>query len=329
MGDSLTEPLTQSFPHPDSVQVLCINLFLRPPFIHNNLGDLKDERTQYFCEHILPRYDIVCLQEVFGTLNPRKERIIAAGRAAGLKHCAKSPAPGFWSSYVTDGGLLILSRFPIVTVQFRPFGFGTFPDSLAKKGVLYAEILISAHTLHLFTTHTQAVYLTSDPEQYRLYRSVTRQHIELLAQFMSEKLHSPGMIMLAGDLNVDALEHQKDSAVLNEGMDEYQILRKTLEPLQMREVLKDIYETHPVTYGKKGVDGQPEETVLTHVEDQGNECALDYIFTVNEGNVSYKQGLQVEAENTRVEAFYTAGQPFTQISDHHGLHIGLRVDRSR
>ena len=327
MGDSLTEPLTQHFACPDSVQVLCINMFLRPPFVHNNLGDLKDARTLHFCEHILPRYDILCLQEVFGTLNSRKERIIAAGKAAGLIYYAESPAPGFWSSYVTDGGLLILSRFPIVNTQFRPFGFGTFPDSLAKKGVLYTEIVISGHTVHLFTTHTQANYVTSDPEEHRLYRSVTRQHIELLAQFMSEKLRVPGMILLAGDLNVDALEHQKDSAVMNEGMDEYQILRKTLEPLQMREVLKDIYETHPVTYGKKGADGQPEETVLTHVEDQGNECALDYIFTVNEGNVSSSQGLQVEAESTRVEAFYTEGQPFTQISDHHGLHIVLRVDR--
>ena len=286
MVDSLTEPLTQSSPCLDPVQILCINMFLRPPFIHNNLGDLKDQRTQYFCENILPKYDIVCLQEVFGTLNSRKERVIKAGKAVGLRYYAESPAPGFWSSYVTDGGLLVLSRFPIVRIEFRPFGFGTFPDSLALKGVLYAEINLSGHSLHLFTTHTQAVYVTSDPDLYRLYRSVTRQHIEILAKFMSEKLHLPGLILLAGDLNVDALEQEKEAAVLSEGMNEYQILKSTLEPLQMREVLRDIYETHPVTYGKKGVDGQPEETVLTHVEDQGNECALDYIFTVNEGNVS-------------------------------------------
>lgn len=284
MASALTEPLVLSYPL-ETVQVLCINMFLRPPFIHNNAGDLKDLRTEYFCENILPKYDILCLQEVFGTFNSRKRRIIEAGEAVGLKYCAESPAPNFWRGQLIDGGLLILSRFPITSWEFRSFGYSTFPDSLADKGVLYAQLNIRTHPLHLFTTHTQAVYLTSDPALHRLYRSVTRQHIQFLSDFIAEKLASPGLIMLAGDLNVDALEHLKPSAVLNEGVDEYQMLLKTLEPLKMREVLRDIYETHPVTYGKLRSDGKPDEMVLTHVEDWGNECALDYIFTVNEDDV--------------------------------------------
>ena len=278
---SLTEPL-----RPESasgfVQVLCINMFLRPPFIHNNLGDLKDARTQYFCEHILPYYDIVCLQEVFGTLNSRKTQIVKAGRGLGLKYMAESPSPSFFSSPLLDGGLVIMSRFPIVNWEFRPYGFGVFPDTLAEKGVLYCEIQVKGESLHLFTTHTQSFYTTSDETLHRLYRTVTRRQIQILAEFMNAKKGQTGLMMLAGDLNVDALEYKKESMFPAEDMDEYQALTANLQVLQPREVLKEIYDTHPVTHGRKRQDGQPDETVLTHQEDQGQEHCIDYIFTVNE-----------------------------------------------
>lgn len=278
---SLTEPLRPGA-ESDGIPLLCINMFLRPPFVHNNLGDLKDARTEYFCEHILPYYDIVCLQEVFGTLNSRKARIITAGRHLGLKHMAESPPPGFFSSPLIDGGLLILSRFPILQWEFRPYGYGVFPDTLAEKGVLYCKIDVKGEFLHVFTTHTQSFYTTTDEVLHRLYRTITRRQIKQLADFIAEKKNEPGLLLLAGDLNVDALEHQKESPFPAEDMNEYASLTQTLRPLMPREVLKEIYDTHPVTHGKKREDGAPDETVLTHQEDQGREHCIDYLFTVNE-----------------------------------------------
>jgi len=56
---------------------------------------------------------------------------------------AFSDPPSFFSGYATDGGLVILSRFPIVESSFGPFPYGVLSDSLSYKGVLYAKILIA------------------------------------------------------------------------------------------------------------------------------------------------------------------------------------------
>jgi len=77
---------------------------------------------------------------------------------AGFHYHAQSDEPSLFSSYVTDGGLLILSRFPILEVEFRPFDYGVLADAISYKGVLYAKIEVDGRLLHLFTTHTQATY---------------------------------------------------------------------------------------------------------------------------------------------------------------------------
>lgn len=48
---------------PRDVRVLSYNIFLRPPFVRNNLDDFKNERLKEFINHI-DKYDIISLQEV-------------------------------------------------------------------------------------------------------------------------------------------------------------------------------------------------------------------------------------------------------------------------
>lgn len=60
-----------------------------------------------------------------------------------------------------DGGLLILSRYPIVATGFHVFETKGRSDS--AKGVLYAKIkLTDSDYLHLFTTHCEASYSSLD-----------------------------------------------------------------------------------------------------------------------------------------------------------------------
>ena len=72
--------------------------------------------------------------------NQRKERLIEAARRAGFLYHAVSDAPSFFSGFLVDGGLLTLSRFPIVKTEFRPFPYGCGADDLSMKGVLYTQI---------------------------------------------------------------------------------------------------------------------------------------------------------------------------------------------
>lgn len=79
-----------------------------------------------------------------------------------MYHCISDPPP-FFSGYATDGGLVILSRFPILEADFGPYPYGVLSDSLSYKGALYAKILIgSERVLHIFNTHTQASYYGVD-----------------------------------------------------------------------------------------------------------------------------------------------------------------------
>jgi hypothetical protein len=48
----------------------------------------------------------------------------------------------FNSTYIGDGGIMILSRFEIKKKQFMPYSFGIYNDGFTKRGIIYAEILI-------------------------------------------------------------------------------------------------------------------------------------------------------------------------------------------
>jgi hypothetical protein len=96
-------------------------MFMRPPPTKTNESDYKDDRLQYFIDHHLRKFDIICFQELFHLLNPRKQKMITAGKESGFPYHAVSTAPSFFSEAITDGGLLTLSRFPILCQVFHPF----------------------------------------------------------------------------------------------------------------------------------------------------------------------------------------------------------------
>ena len=91
------------------IKILAYNIFLRPPLIKNNSSDFKDERLKGFIQQ-LSDFDIICLQEMFGFLNKRKHKLIRCATKAGFLHFADSTSPSFFTSFVVDGGLLVLSR---------------------------------------------------------------------------------------------------------------------------------------------------------------------------------------------------------------------------
>lgn len=94
------------------IKILTYNIFIRPPLIKNNENDWKDERLADFIP-LLEDFDIICLQEMFGNFSSRKQELIKYANKSGLFFFVDSPSPSFFSKCVTDGGLLILSRFYI------------------------------------------------------------------------------------------------------------------------------------------------------------------------------------------------------------------------
>ena len=124
------------------ISLLTYNFFCRPPPIKTNKSDYKDARLLDFFQQ-LENYDIICFQELFTTLNDRKHKMIQEGSRQGLKYYLAAKVPSFFSRYLIDSGLLILSRYRIIDHDFYEYYMNISGDAPSNKGVLYAKIEMS------------------------------------------------------------------------------------------------------------------------------------------------------------------------------------------
>ena len=189
---------------PEEIRVLSWNIFMRPPLISNYRGDYKNERLRYFINDYLHKYDIIALQEMFCFASGRRHRLIKAAKNAGFLFHTAAPH-GF-----IDGGLIILSRFPIMQSAFRPFPRGIHSDMLAGKGVLHANIHLSDNLeIDLFTTHLQATYKHPSSERELKIR---KHQLDIINGFINEySMHSSNRItILCGDLNINSTIPEDD-----------------------------------------------------------------------------------------------------------------------
>lgn len=126
------------------------------------MNDFKDQRLNSFIENYLDKYDVICLQEMFGAFSRRRRKLIKAARRRGFYWKVSSPQSRS-SLYLVDGGCLILSKVKICAEASVIFPPGMMADRLAAKGVVYAKLNPKPGVfVHLFTTHLQATYSTSD-----------------------------------------------------------------------------------------------------------------------------------------------------------------------
>jgi endonuclease/exonuclease/phosphatase family metal-dependent hydrolase len=145
----------------NEIRILNYNIFIRPPLIKNNEDDWKDERLDDFIKE-MHNYDIICLQEMFSSFSFRKLKLISEAVKQGFFFYVESDTPSMTSMCLVDGGLLILSRFPIVNYCYSGYSDGVDVDQFVNKGALYAQIRVRDSNLHLFVTHLQASYVYSD-----------------------------------------------------------------------------------------------------------------------------------------------------------------------
>ena len=203
-----------------TVRLLSYNFLIRPPPITYNGNDYKDERIAALVGEHLAHYDIVCLQEVFGLLSTRRQRLIAAAaRVAGLVHSVHSP--GAFPA-VTDGGCVVLSRYPIVAHASVKYACGMNADRLASKGALYARVEVRPGTcMHVFTTHLQADYKKNVGRQRggnAPNERMRRAQLRTLAAFVRAQVdpwlaaHGDWPIVLLGDLNINSRRAPTDAA---------------------------------------------------------------------------------------------------------------------
>lgn len=123
----------------------------------------------------------------------RADLIMHAARV-GLPYYAVSP-----KSMKTDGGLVILSRYPMVQKRFFLFKNGIFPDTMIRKGALAVKIMIGSGTLRIINLHAQSSYKRIDPAAHKVQLAQLRATLKWAGQ-------EPHTIVL-GDFNLDGIEH--------------------------------------------------------------------------------------------------------------------------
>jgi len=333
--------------------------------VKTNESDHKDDRLKEFIK-LLSEFDIVCTQEMFGLLNKRKHKLIRCATKAGFHYFADSPSPSFFTTFVVDGGLLVLSRFPIVASEFKPFPYGIFSDSLAQKGVLYTKIQIKEGILHLYSSHTQASYF-GETQKYPIM--VRADQFTTVRTFMESSLkkngYKPGdLVLLVGDFNVDARKPfiETEKIKLYPGFEKYphlgaQEMFNEYEAMtcfisdnnkdELDDLLLQNHGEHPITYAESKINETDEpvplETVLTHKDDHCSNQSLDFIFRLNprsifntssqrdleEGDNYLRQNkLRVAKKSAKIQKFFISGHTFTQLSDHYGATVTLEYGTS-
>lgn len=100
-----------------------------------------------------------------------------------------------------DGGLVILSRYPIIAGSSLTYEKSSGSDRLASKGVIYARIQIGPSSddyIHVFNTHMQA-HDYGETRLEQIKELIT--FIQEIVQSDNGKIHP---IIVAGDFNVTA-----------------------------------------------------------------------------------------------------------------------------
>ncbi|KAI7902406.1 Endonuclease/exonuclease/phosphatase [Cokeromyces recurvatus] len=341
-----------------TARFLTLNIFMRPPLIKNNWSDYKDDRLAYIEKYILPEYDVVAFQESFAFASRRKDQLITNARNMGYNYHVESPRKYPWQLGV-DGGLLILSRFPIRQSDIIEYPRGQHSDWLSIKGALHALIELNAtRKMHFYTTHTQASYdlnnvINEDDTTIRLSQ------FALLHSFIADTaINDNNPIMVVGDLNVDAAIHPKGVPItrrLNDSSPEYVkmvdvikgtgVLKRFVSTDErwfehpwklndLKDIVYDHYGYHPITFGDYKIkeDGEiiPAETVLTNWDVLLTAQSIDRIFwSDRQSNIIKPQLPQVQKfwveENDRMSDEERKETKFTQISDHYGLSCEIHL----
>ncbi|MCP3802741.1 endonuclease/exonuclease/phosphatase family protein [Allokutzneria sp. A3M-2-11 16] len=148
-------------------------------------------------------YDVVVLNEVFD--NPASEKLLQGLRA---EYPYQTPVvgrgdAGWDGTYgdpqfdLEDGGVAIVSKFPISARNQYIFTNGCGADGFSSKGFAHAKITVRGLTVNVVGTHVQADDSTCPAGRARALRAEQFREID---SYLDQRV--TGTTVIAGDLNV-------------------------------------------------------------------------------------------------------------------------------
>lgn len=144
-------------------------------------------------------------------LTHRRKHMLREALKHGFRFFLASEAPALLQPQLIDGGLVILSKHPIVYSARHGYRAGIHSDGLTTKEVLFARVQLPSGHLNVFTTHTQATYCEADPSRHLPCCHVRLAQLVEARDFIYEQLSKvagPGdLSIFMGDFNVNGRNH--------------------------------------------------------------------------------------------------------------------------
>ncbi|MBU7600658.1 sphingomyelin phosphodiesterase [Streptomyces sp. P38-E01] len=204
------------------LRVLSHNVFLFSKLLHPNWG--QDHRAAQ-----IPRQDwfhgndAVVLQEAFDNSSSDALLENAADRyphrtpVLGRSRDGWDATHGAYSgASVEDGGVAVLSKWPIVRSEQYVYEEGCGIEALSQKGFVYTVLDVAGSNVHLVGTHTQS----TDPgcAQGRPAEVRSAQFRELSAFLDRKEIPADEQVLVAGDFNVDSRSDEYPRMLADAGL---------------------------------------------------------------------------------------------------------------
>jgi endonuclease/exonuclease/phosphatase family metal-dependent hydrolase len=174
--------------------VLTYNIYMRPTSLFN---DDQTVRSQYLIDKIRG-FDAVIFVEMFD--NAIRDQML---RDLAVEYPFQSNVVDNPNNPIEDGGVLIVSKFPIEREEQLLWGNNcNADDCLANKGIRYARINKLGRKYHVFGTHMDAF---NDPDDVNMRLT----QMTLFNDFVRFLNFSPNeAVLMGGDFNVERIRNQ-------------------------------------------------------------------------------------------------------------------------
>ncbi len=182
----------------DVLSVFAWNVYLRPRVLFKN-GQFIRVKKDFIPKVIGKGYDVLVFSEAFDK-HARKDLV---QNLMVLGYFFFTSVVGVEGKKNLNGGVIIMSRHPIIKIKEKLFSVCKSTDCLANKGVLYVQILKGNKKYHIFGSHTQA-------KSGKEYTKIRNKQFGAIRNFIkAQKIPKTEAVIIAGDLNVDMTKDTK------------------------------------------------------------------------------------------------------------------------
>nr|WP_107909042.1 sphingomyelin phosphodiesterase [Streptomyces chartreusis] len=282
---------------PQPFSIMTYNVMLLPSGLTDWEPD-KRARAIGTSPHLAAE-DVLVLSEMFDnsasdellhrTTNTYPQRTPVIGRSsAGWD----KTTGGYYGTPLEDGGVAILSKWPILRKEQHIFGGGCGADYWAAKGFAYAVVNISGQRVHVIGTHLQANDSGCSAGEAAQERS--RQLGEITQFLESKRIPREELIAVAGDFNI------------RKGEAEHSRLLETLKVSSPQATAGAVASHDPATNS------------VAHYRDPGSRPSrLDYVFLKTGGSPAAPPNWVNKVDVTHTAPFRMHGRNFSDLSDHY------------